>query len=204
MPTHIALKLAALLLCAISMVGCSSAPALTHTGFLSSYDRLETVNDNRMRYIAPELKNYQAFIIDPVQISSQKGQLKPEDRAEIATYFRESLVKVLGETGYKVTSTPGVGTARIRVALTNVQDSKWWMKVHPVGNLAGGGRGGASMESEIIDSVTGEQLAAVVQAGTGSQFTAFNYSTVSDIKSTIDEWARNAGQRLAELRASAR
>lgn len=52
------------------------------------------------------------------------------------------------------------------------------------------------------DAVTGEQLAAVVQTGVGSQFTVLNFSTVSDVKSTIDQWVKNACDRLDELRAA--
>lgn len=186
---------------ALFVGGCSSAPAMTESGFLSDYSKLTDVTATRMRFVTPALKDYKAFIVDPVQIRSQASELSAPDRAEIAVYFRDAFVKVLTDRGYAITSTPGVGTARVRIALTNMQQSTWWMKVHPASSLSGAGRGGASMEGEVIDSVTGKQVAAVVQAGVGSQFTAFNYSTVSDIKSTIDEWAKNAGNRLDDLRS---
>ena len=185
---------------AIPLCGCSSTPPLTRTGFLSSYDSLQKVSDHKMNYVSPSLTGYRSFIIDPVEIRSQPGELKPEERAEIASYFREALSKELRERGYAITTSPGADTARVRLALTNIQESTWWKKIHPASSLAGAGRGGASMEGEIIDAVTGDQLAAVVQAGTGSQFTAFNYSTMSDLRSTIDQWADHAGNRLDELR----
>jgi len=180
--------------------GCSSAPEATQTGFISSYAKLQPVNDSRMRYVSPAMKNYKTFIIDPVQMSSEKGAMKPEDRAEVANYFRESLTKVLKERGYGVTDKAGHDVARIRLAMTNVNESKWWMKVHPASSLAGAGRAGAAMEGEVIDSVTGEQLAAVVQSSVGSQFTVGNFSTVADVKNIIDSWAKNAGDRLDEIR----
>jgi len=184
---------------ALSAGGCSSAPERTQTGFLSSYARLEEVSGDRMRYIGPEFKNYRSFIVDPVQISTQRQELSPEDRAEVARYFHEALVKTLQERGYTVTHAPAAGTARVRVAVTGVKQSTWWMKIHPASSLAGAGRGGAAMEGEIIDAVTGDQLAAVVQAGTGSQFTIGNFSTVSDLKNVIDSWAKATGDRLDEL-----
>ncbi len=177
---------------------------MTRAGFLSDYSRLTSVNDTRMRYIAPELSEYQSFIVDPVQMSTQMGELSPEERAEITLYFRDTLTGILRDRGYLITETPGVAVARVRIAITGVQDSTWWMKLHPGSNLSGAGRGGAAMEGEIIDSVTGAQLAGVVQSSSGSQFTVGNFSTVSDIKNVIDEWAKTACDRLDELRQSDR
>jgi hypothetical protein len=60
------------------------------------------------------------------------------------------------------------------------------------------------MEGEIIDSVTGNQLAAVVQAGKATQFKLDSFSTLNDVKETIDEWAKTAGERLDDLRGKNR
>lgn len=180
--------------------GCSSAPAVTQSGFLSTYADLEPAGENRMRYASPELGTYTAFIVDPVQVSSQKSKLDPDQRAEVANHFRSSLSRELTTRGYKVTDKPAAQTARIRVAITNVNESTWWMKVHPASSLAGAGRGGAAMEGEVIDSVTGDQLAAVVQSGVGSQFTLGNFSTVSDLNNIIDQWVIQACDRLDDLR----
>lgn len=184
--------------------GCSSAPALTHSGFLSDYSSLRSEGENRMRYRSTRLKDYSSFIIDPVQMRSQQGKLSAEERAKVSLYFRQSLSDSLRARGYNVTTTPGARTARVRVAITNVQESTWWQKLHPGSSLAGAGRGGAAMEGEVIDSVTGEQLAAVVQSGVGSQFTVGNFSTVADIENTIDQWVKTACDRLDELRGVVR
>lgn len=202
--TPLALLAAAIGFAYLILAGCSSAPSTTQTGFLSSYAELTPAGPNRMRYTSPELGDYTAFIIDPVQVSSQPGKLEPEQRAEVANHFRRSLTSELTKRGYTVTETPGVRTARIRVAITNINDSVWWQKVHPASSLAGAGRGGAAMEGEIIDSITGDQLAGVVQSGVGSQFTLGNFSTISDINNVVDQWVLNACDRLDELRASRR
>ncbi len=194
------LVLVPVLLLALLLGGCSSAPEATHSGFLSDYSRLEDAGEHRMRHVSPALKSYQSFIIDPVQMSSQRGEMTPEDRAEVARYFRESFVKLLRARGYAVTETAGAGTARVRIALTSVNESTWWMKLHPASSLSGAGRAGAAMEGEIIDSVTGDQLAAVVQSGAGSQFTVGNFSTLADIKNLIDQWSKQAGDNLDALR----
>lgn len=186
----------------VVVTACSSAPPTTMSGFLSSYSRLERVSDTRLKFVSPMLRGYRSFIVDPVQMRSQRGDLKPEDRAEVARYFRTALVSELRDRGFTVTDTPDAGTGRVRIALTNVQDATWWMKMHPGSSLAGAGRGGVAMEGEIIDSVTGDQLAAVVQSGVGSQFTLGNFSTVADVKNVIDQWVKAVGERLTELRAS--
>ena len=180
--------------------GCSSAPTMTKSGFLSSYSNLKDVSDTKMRYIGPTFQDYKSFIVEPIQLMAQ-NDMKPADKAEISSYFNDSLVKLLKEHGYTITNTAGPGVARVRIAITNLKDSKWWMKLHPGTNLTGAGRGGATMEGEVVDSISGKQIGAVVQAGVGSQFTAFNYSTVSDIKTTIDEWAKQFSARLDELKA---
>jgi hypothetical protein len=186
-----------------AIAGCSSTPPLTQSSFLGDYSRLRPDGENRMRYRSPRLKEYTSFIIDPVQMRSRQGKLSPEERSRVAAYFRQSLSKSLRERGYNVTSTPGARTARVRVAITNVQESTWWQKVHPASSLAGAGRGGAAMEGEVVDSVSGEQLAATVQAGVGSQFTVGNFSTVADLENVIDQWVKTACDRLDELRGSA-
>lgn len=160
------------------------------------------MSETRLRFVAPELAGYSSFMVDPIQVRTQRGGLDPGDRAEIANHFHASLVKELGDRGFQVTSRAGNRTARIRVALTDVRDATWWMKLHPGSSLAGAGRAGAAMEGEIIDSVTGDQLAGVVQSGVGSQFTLGNFSTVADVKNVIDQWVATAGERLVELRGS--
>jgi len=157
-----------------------------------------------MRYISPELAGYSSFIIDPVIFkahSSGKVSLNPSEAAEVARYFNESLAGVLSSRGYQLTNQPGVGVGRVRIALTDVAESIWWLNLHPASRLSGVGTGGAAMEGEIIDSVSGEQLGAVIQAGKGSQFELDSFSKLDDVKDTINRWSDAAGKRLDELRA---
>ena len=126
--------------------------------------------------------------------------LKPEEKAQVMSYFHESFVKVLKENDYTVTDRAGVGVARVRMAITDIQESTWWANVHPGSKLTGAGTGGAAMEGEVIDSVTGEQLAAVVKSGKGSQFTLNVFSTVDDLKNLVDQWVKEAEERLREMR----
>ena len=158
--------------------------------------------DGALRYIDPELRGYTGFIVAPVQIRTQRTPpvLEPSERAEVARYMRDSLRKVLREVGFRLTETPDPGIGLIRVAITDVQKSKWYLNLHPGTKLTGAGLGGASMEGEVVDSVTGKQLGAVVQSGKGNQFELDTFSELDDVKDVIDRWTEAAGKRLKELR----
>lgn len=189
---------------ASGLVGCSSSPPLRQTGFLSTYDNLRPAGENRMRYISPELRDYTAFIVDPVESRLEDGVLSPDDRAAALNYFREAMIRAIRAAGFAVTDDVGPHVARVRLALTGVAKSEWWMKLYPAARFSGAGTGGAAMEGEVIDSMTGRELGAVVQAASGNQFNLANFSTLSDVESAIDKWADNARQRLEEMRADAK
>jgi hypothetical protein len=139
-------------------------------------------------------------MVDPVEVRVNPKALKPEQRAEVANYMRDSLQKQLQKRSYAIVNTPGAGVARLRIAITDVQDAKWWLNIHPASKVTGAGRAQASMEAEVVDSVSGEQLAAAIRAGKGKQFELNPFSTIDDVKSAIDQWAESAGERLDELK----
>ena len=181
------------------LAGCATTPE--PTGFISDYSRLEKSGSSAMRYMSARVRAYDGFIIDPVQIRTRRYPpvLKPEERAEVAQYLHSSLEDLLRKRNFILTNRSGVGIGRIRVAITDATKSKWWLNLHPASKLSGAGTGGAAMEGEIIDSVTGEQLAAVIQAGKGNQFELDTFSALDDVHDVIDEWAATAGQHLDEL-----
>ncbi len=181
-------------------VGCGSTPP-PQTGFISDYSNLQKVGENKMRYISSGLAEYDTFIVDPIQMrGGEESELTAQQKADVAQYFHDRFVEVLKNGGYRLTGDAGVGTARVRLALTDIQSATWWMNLHPGSKLTGAGTGQASMEGEVIDSVTGEQLAAVVKSGKGNQFELDTFDALDDIKDVIDGWAKEAEQRLRELR----
>ena len=181
--------------------GCATSPAAKETGFLSDYSKLEVVNDKRMAYASPDIRDYQAYIIDPVEFHLPPKELNDSERAEVAKHFRDRLAEMIEKRGLSVVDQPGPGVARFRIAMTGITESTWWMKIHPASRAAGAGTGGAAMEGEVVDSVTGKQLGAAVQASPGNQFDLTAFTTVADVKSAIDKWVEQAGHRLDELRA---
>jgi len=186
----------------VVLTGCASTTPPTRTGFISDYGRLHKAEAGAMRFISPELREYKCYMVDPVEMRIQRDVLKPNERAEVAAYMRDALTRILKAQGFDLTNQPGPGVARVRVAITDVQLSKWYLNLHPASKVTGAGSGGASMEAEVIDSVTGKQLAAVIQIGRGNQFELDTFSKLDDVKDVIDKWADNAAKRLKELRDS--
>lgn len=182
--------------------GCASEPATTSTGFLSDYSRLEPVSDSRAEYESGIAREYKGFIVEPVQVLIPRDKLSASDREAAKRHFDDQVRLAIQEAGWTITDAPGPGIGRLRVALTGVAKSTWWKKIHPATRAMGAGTGGAAMEAETLDSVTGEQLAAVVQAATGNQFDFTAFSTLDDVKSAIDKWADIFRERLKELRVS--
>jgi len=178
-------------------------------GFLSDYSKLQADSDTSFRYFAPgnPLADYDQFIIDPVRVQfytgskaieeRSKGKLKDEDITDITNYMHEALVKAI-ENRYQVVHQPSPGVARVKVALTDLKKSDTLMNILPITKIAGTGLGGASMEAELLDSVTGRQIAAVIQSQLGERLSLDGVSKWGDARAIMDGWARNFRRRLDE------
>jgi hypothetical protein len=204
--TRSALRILIVLMVAFTLGGCNGGKnGPRTTGFLSDYSKLENASDSSMRYHAPRetIARYRAFIVDPVEVRftpTDKSKVTPDDLEHIAAYFRGKVIDVLSED-YQIVSQPGPNVARFRIALTDVSDSTWWLNVHPGTRLTGAGAGGAGVEGELVDSQTGEQLAALVETQAGSRIGFDGLSKVGDAKAVIDDWAKRVHKRLEEARA---
>ncbi len=185
-----------------SQYGCGQKRLVT-TGFLSDYSRLETVSDTMLQYVVPtnEFRSYRKFIIDPVDVhfhGNAKGtDAKSKEIAELRQYMHAAFQNALLDH-YNVVRRPGPGVARIRIALTDLEKSSPALNVIPQTKLMGVGLGGASMEGEVLDSVTGKQLAAVVQVQKGKKLSLSGLSKWGDAKAVIDVWAKRLVEKLDE------
>ena len=99
--------------------------------------------------------------------------------------------------GKKVVHRPGQGVARARIALTDI-DKSHAISILPQASLLGAGIGGASMEAEAVDSVTGKQVAAVVQSGQGSKIPFASLGDWTAAKQAFDGWAKEFQKRLSQ------
>ena len=187
----------------ILFTGCGSKE-MAKTGFLSDYSKLQKESDTTMRYVNnTAAASYSSFIVDPVQTRlysdpKAKGKLTDEQMKDLTSYMQSKIVEAVTEAGLKVVHQPAAGVARVRVALTNIEKTDA-INMLPQAALLGAGIGGASMEAEVVDSVTGKQIAAVLQSGKGSHVPFASLGDWTAAKSVMDEWAKNVRKKLETM-----
>jgi len=191
------------------LCGCAAQKA-ERTGFLSTYDNLQQVSDSSWRYLDKSVAGkYSGFIVDPVEIHFKKGakaikaksegKMTEQDIQDLANYFHSAIVKAITDAGYKVEYKPGSGIARIRAAITDAEETNVALAAVPqIRMLTGAGVGDAAMETEVIDSLTGKQIGAVIETKAGSRVPFTGLSEWGGAKSAIDEWAKRLRARLEE------
>ncbi len=180
----------------IVFAGCDSSPPIDEistTGFLSDYSGLKRISPKSRRYINPkyDLGNYSSFMIKPVELRF-KGKTKEgignwDELEKLKSYMHRTLIDTLEPRYTAVATRPGPKTAIVRIALTNVEKSK------PLR------MGSISMEMELLDSITGQQIAALVESQKkGVPF--YGLYPWSGAKAVMDDWAQRFYNRLEEAR----
>ena len=96
-----------------------------------------------------------------------------------------------------LTVTTGLETKAFRPASITRFNSR--VVVPAAWQITGVGLGGASMEAELLDSLTGEQVGAVVQNQKGSRLSMSGTKEWGDAKAVMDEWAKRFRKRLDEV-----
>ena len=193
-----------LMIAALVMLwGCAGAPQ-KQVGFLSDYSHLEPFDDG-LRYINfKKLGNYSKFIFDPVAVhfhEEAKGKKTDEETLkQLKNYMHSAIIKAIEALprSYAVVSKPGPGVARVRVAMTDVDKSSPVLNIIPQTKLTGVGLGGMSMEGEVVDSQTNEQIGAVIQTQKGKRLSLAGITKWGDAKAVMDDWADRFRKRLDE------
>jgi hypothetical protein len=209
-------KISLLMILAIGSIAMSSGCSqrkMAKTGFLSDYSKLQAVSDSSLRYLDKSaLATYSSFIVDRVEVHFQagakaietksKGKLTQQNIADLTNYFHSTMVKMITEAGIEVVYQPGPGVARIRTAITDIEETNVVLAAIPQARLiSGAGVGGASVEVEIIDSQTGRQLLAGLERRAGSRIPFTGLSDWGGAKAAIDNWAKRVKERLEEGRS---
>lgn len=201
---RIVLKMVALQL---SLCACTTPVTVSdQSGFLSDYSRLEKIDDNMLRFVDKSVGDYSSFIIDPIVITFRQPPdeqvFTDEELSEITEYYDEAVIEALSkDEGYPIVEYPGPGVARLRIGITNVEETIGLLNISIYTKITGMGLGGASFDGEIVDSVTGKQLAAVVRWGTGSRILKAGITHMGDAKIAIDRWAKDLRAQIDEANA---
>ncbi len=189
--------------CIAFFVGCA-APVTEQdrTGFISDYSQLEKAGDTLYLYLGPKVASYSRFRIVGPEIlfdpnTGKTDKFTDEEIEDLKQYFRNQLTKALTENdGFSVVEEPGEGIATIRLGVTAVDASLGLLNVAVTTKITGAGLGGAAMEGEMVDSLTGEQLGAWIRWGSGSRVTRAGLTRLGDAKLQINRWTKDMGQRI--------
>lgn len=190
----------ALALLAAVPIGCKKTAE--HSGFLGDYSSLEPDArlDGAISYFVPgALARYDRFLIDPVVVhfapNAEGTSLDPAKLAELAEYGHDQLVEGLSKS-YEVVTMPGPGVLRMRVAITDIKKSKAAWNILPQTKVMGVGLGGASIEAEAVDSVTGRRVAALVDSRPGARFSLAGLGAMDHAKEVIRLWIKDFVERI--------
>ena len=172
----------------MTVSGSALAQDIQSSDFLSDYSRLtRSADEQRMDYSylvedAPDrLANFSAVMIDQPEIfvspdSKYKG-MKPDDMKQLADAFRNAMAQELVET-YTIVDQPGPNVLYLRFAFSNLQVKKQRRRLlsyTPVGLVANAVKSaltditnkidlkGITVEMEVLDSSSEEQLAALLE-----------------------------------------
>ena len=200
-----------------TLAGCSRKPDQTalkrlepgaqFAGFLSDYKNLKT-NPNfedTLSYVKQdEVKNihkYIAIIVDPVEIyvatNADPSKMPDRGRTALAEYFQNAIVRSVGDA-FPTVQQPGPLVLRLRTALIGV-DVGPTLAADPNASPEALARvvdiGKVGVEMEMVDTTTGEQIAAAVDRqnlGSGAIVGSANFSRDAKFAAAseaLDGWA---------------
>lgn len=215
-PVFVAVLVLACVACG-AVRGRRAAPE--ESGFLGSYAALrpQEGREARLVYVNPRADwgRFSALQIDSVTLwaSSDNVKLSPEDQQMLTDLVFKSMHEALAAE-FRLVDRPGPDVARLRAALTQAKGANVPLRtmttIVPQILLIGAAVGltadtaatvgTATIEMELVDSVTGARLAAAVdqRAGTKSLLTTRTFSTWGDVEAAADYWAERTTQFLLE------
>ena len=210
-----------LLVCVLAACATKQTWETSPSTFLGDYSMLKEGGKDRalLLYVNPhaDFKAYNAIMLDPVRLYAsgkhEMEKLTAEDRHKILDYadatIREQLAK-----DYTLLDQPGPGVMHIRVAVTEAEGARVVLDtvstVIPITLAARamtalatgewGFTGRAGIEVDILDSMSGERLAAAVDRRTGGTVTGKGDKLKGwrTVKNSLDFWANRMRERLVE------
>jgi len=179
------------------------------SGFLKDYASLKpnpNLDGNALTFAAADakqnLRSYFAIIVDPVEVyiatDADASKISEDSRVALTNYFQHALISAVSDA-FPVVGEPSPLTLRLRAALVGVDvggqvaagdapaDAKPFERALNIGKVG--------VEMELVDSKTGERIAAMVDRtnlGAGAEIGAANFSRVQKFaaaREAFDEWA---------------
>jgi len=181
-------------------------PGAENAGFLSSYANLKanTRFENTLSFVkqddAKNIHKYFAIIVEPVEIylatNADTSKMPDRGRTALAAYFQHAVTRAVSDA-FPVVQEPGPLVLRLRMALIGVDvgaeipaDQKGGVGLERTVDI-----GKVGVEMEMVDSVTGEQIAAAIDRqslGSGAAVGSETFSRdekFAAAKEAFDGWA---------------
>ncbi|MDY8135963.1 DUF3313 domain-containing protein [Aquimarina sp. 2201CG5-10] len=190
------------------LIGCS--PKIHESGFLDDYSKLTKgdANSTMLSYVNPDLKRgkYKKLMIDDIVISfhpkAKSTKINLEKLQELKEYFKTEIIKNL-EPEYELVDQPGSDVALIQIAITDIRPGKIWTNVFPfmiaVNTATGRGKGGASLELQVVDSVTKEILGQAIDNRKNRGYIE-TFSKYGNARAVMSYWAKLLRKRIDHFR----
>ena len=204
----------------VVLAGCATtAPSddKVRSGFISNYSQLAMVDlgddSNLQRYISPAIsqRGYTRLLLDPISYfpaPAASDTIPRQVLSEISNYFNREARRMLSRH-FQLVDQPGSNTLRMKLAITglNIDDKPLaayqYIPIAFIFTAAGGGLSEMSVkvqvEAEVVDSLTGEMLAAAVKQGKGETLKDDKTAlTLDKVKPLIDTWVQSMDRTVGE------
>lgn len=207
--------------------GCGTtkeARTVRPSGFLGDYSQLRQGGGELplLVYGNPDAdcRKYDKISIDPVTLWAQESgstfaSLDAQDRHVLRSQANHALHDIAVHAGFQIVDRPGPGVMRLRAAITEAAKANVLLKdasmvVPYVGGAAvawsefngqAAFTGDAAIEAELLDSITGERLYAMVDKRVGD-LDVRNYQEWNDVEQAFAAWRDHATQRLLRCRST--
>jgi hypothetical protein len=173
-------------------------------GFLSDYSKLKPNPkfENTLSFVrddsAKNIHKYIAVIVDPVAVyvatNADPQDIPDRGRASLAEYFQMAITRAV-EDAFPVVKEPGPLVLRLRTAIIGVDVGPAGEKTGEAGLDRPVNIGKVGIEAELVDSETGEQIAAAVdreKLGEGASIGSASFTREEKYRAAVqafDGWA---------------
>lgn len=192
------------------------------SGFLKNPEQLQEGKKGQALfvYVNPEadFTKYKKILMEPVVAyasdDSKLAKLPEDERKPLLDYLDATMREQMGKD-YELVSSPGPDVMRMRVAMCDGKGAKVVLNtvttILPIGlavstlqRLAVGTHSAVAqthVEMELLDSQSGERLAAAIDERAGRKITLRfdKFSKWEHVRDAFDWWAKHARARLAEM-----
>ncbi len=189
-----------MLIALVFAAGCATK-SLPIEGYTPTVDISDLVRDDSeaptivyRRSGAPDLGDFDRFIIDPVQLyydDPDMAELSPEQIAKLRQHFLDAMTRELTDAGYTVGTKSEAGKLRISFALSGLKAPSAGPNVTAVVIPIAARVGEVTVEAVFRDALTNQVHAVAVTRALGSRWlNPSPWSTWADVQKFCDGWAK--------------